>query len=141
MAGVAVAGALVVIAALANRQGLFWPSLGFIIAGLYIYRKMRHRTLRLIKRFSSKVARIPEVRLIMWQQTKVTVVVDHIRAKIYLRVNSLMEEVNSKLFFGEPLTVVVRDDVAADEFRKLLYEPGVLYLRDDALESPSPPKS
>ena len=63
---------------------------------------------------------------------------DHIRAKVYLRINSLMEEVNSKLFFGEPLTVTVRDDLATEEFRKLLYEPGVLYLRDDAPESPSP---
>jgi serine/threonine protein kinase len=139
--GIAVVAALVLIVALANRQGLFWPGLGITVVGLYLYRKLRHRTPRLMKRFSAKAARIPEVRLIIWQQKRVTVVVDHIRAKVYLRINSLMEEVNSKLFFGEPLTVTVRDDLATEEFRKLLYEPGVLYLRDDAPESPSPQES
>jgi hypothetical protein len=95
--------------------------------------------MRLMKRFAGKAARIPEVRLITWQQNKATVVVDRMQAKIYLRINGLMEDVNRKMFFGDPLTVVVRDDVTAEEFRKMLQEPGALYLRDDALDSSAVP--
>ncbi len=137
LAGTAAVALLVLLAVLTNNEGRVW-SLGLIaFVCLLIYRKFRHRTLGLMKRFAGKAARIPEVRMITWQQKKATVVVDRIQAKIYLRINGLMEDLNRKLFFGEPLTVVVRDDVSPDEFRKLLREPGVLYLRDDSYEAPA----
>jgi hypothetical protein len=130
-AGLAV---LVLIFLIANRSEVFWPSLGFVLLGLYVYRKLRHRTLRLKKRFTAKAAKMPEVRLVAFPENKATVVVDHVQAKVYLRLNGLMEDLNKKLYFGEPMTVVVRDDVTAEEFRTMLQEPGVLYVRDDAFE-------
>jgi serine/threonine protein kinase len=125
---------LVLFEILANTEGRFWSLAIFVVFCLFVYRKVRNRTRRLMKRFATKAAKIPEVRLITWQQRKATVVVDRIQAKIYLRINGLMEDLNGKLFFGEPLEVVVRDDVTPEDFRKLLQEPGALYLRDDAFE-------
>jgi hypothetical protein len=113
-----------------------WTVAFLAVVGLYLYRKMRHRTRRLMKRFAGKAARIPEVRLVTFQGRKATVVVDRIQAKIYLRINGLMEDLNGKLFFGEPLEVVVLDDLAPESFRKLLQEPGALYVRDDVFEQP-----
>lgn len=133
--GASVLAVLVLIFAFAGRYGISWPSLGLVVIGLYAYRKLRHRTLRLKKRFAAKAARMPEVRLIAWPGQKATVVVDQIQAKVYLRLNGLMEDLNKKLFFGEPMSVMVRDDVTAEEFRTMLQEPGVLYVRDDAFES------
>jgi hypothetical protein len=76
---------------------------------------------------------MPEVRLIVVRDAQATVVVDRAMAKTYVRINALMEKVNSKRFFGEPFSVVVRDDVADDEVRTLLTGSGVSYVRDDVL--------
>jgi hypothetical protein len=54
-------------------------------------------------------------------------------AKTYVRINALMDKVNSKRFFGEPFSVAVRDGVADDEVRSLLAGSGVSYVRDDVL--------
>ncbi len=133
--GASVLAVLVLIIYLAVRFGFSFPSLGLVVVGLYAYRKFRHRTLRLKKRFTAKAAKMPEVRLVAWPQKQAIVVVDQIHAKVYLRLNGLMEDLNKKLFFGDPMTVLVRDDVTAEEFRAMLQEPGVLYVRDDAFES------
>ena len=38
---------------------------------------------------------------------------------------------NERLFQGEPMTLVVREEVGNEEVRRLLSSPGVQYLRDD----------
>ncbi len=133
--GASVLVALALIFIVANRFELSFPSVVLVVLGLYAYRKLRHRTLRLKKRFAAKAAKMPEVLLVAWPQQQATVVVDKVQAKVYLRLNGLMEDLNKKLFFGHPMTVVVRDDVTAEEFRTILREAGVLYVRDDAFES------
>ena len=105
------------------------------VVGMWLYRHYRNRGQKMLKRFVAKVSRMPEVRLITFQSNCATVVIDRVQAKTYLRVNSLMESVNKKLYFGKPMVAAIRDDVAAEEFRRMLKEPGVLYVREDAFEA------
>jgi predicted Ser/Thr protein kinase len=105
------------------------------LVGLIVYRRLRNRRFRLMKRFGAKVRKMPEVRLIVFDEQRVTVVADKALAKTYVRVNALLDKVNERMFFGEPFSVTVRDDVPAEELRALLQGPGVVYVRDDVLET------
>jgi hypothetical protein len=106
------------------------------IIGAFIYRRIRNRRYRLTRRFASKAQKLPEVRIIAVEGQRITVVADRALAKTYVRVNALVEAINAKMFYGEPFTAVVRDDLGAEELRTLLSGPGVLYVRpeDDELE-------
>ncbi len=107
------------------------------VVGMWVYRHYRNRRQTLLNRFVTKVSRYPEVRLITFQNNRATVVVDRVQSKIYLSVNGLLETVNRKLYFGLPVTAAVRDDVDPEELRRILREPGVLYVRDDAFHRAS----
>ncbi len=129
-AGVAVL-AIAVYTAVSKRTGGFWSTVFILALCLYAYRRIRYGTQRRLKRFAARIGRFPEVQLITCQQRNVTVVVDRMQAKIYLCINSHLESMNKRLFFGEPISVSVRDDVQRDELRRLLQQPGILYARDD----------
>ena len=60
-----------------------------------------------------------------------TVIVDEAKAKTYVRDNSLVDTVNSKLFSGEPIEAAVRDDLSEEDLLGTLRESGVAYVRDD----------
>jgi serine/threonine protein kinase len=126
---------------LAGKRGDIWWLVWPVVVGMWLYRYYRNRGQRLLKKFVARVSRSPEVRLIAFQNNRVTVIVDRMQAKTYLRVNSLIESANRKLYFGQPLAAAIRDDVPAEEFRRILQEPGVLYIRSDAFEFSSPKAS
>jgi hypothetical protein len=71
------------------------------------------------------------VRLIVHHQDSLTVVVDEAQAALYPLVAGLVEGINKKLYFGDPLTSRVRDDVPPAELGQMLQQPGVLYVRKD----------
>jgi len=81
--------------------------------------------------FVRKVARIPEVRFLVCVDRKVTVGVDRAVGQLYGRINNQLNYCNSKLFFGQPFSVVIRHDLSAGEIRQLLEGAGVQYVRDD----------
>jgi predicted Ser/Thr protein kinase len=128
-------GAVLLILALlllsTGRSGGAWPLFGFFGIGLLVYRRLRNRPQKMLKRFADRIGKLPEVKLITCQQNKILVVVDRTQAKIYVRVNGMLESMNRKLIFGDPMTVAVRDDVPQEELRKILQQPGVLYVHDD----------
>jgi tRNA A-37 threonylcarbamoyl transferase component Bud32 len=107
--------------------GLILPG----IAGLYIWRRFRHRRLRLARRFVAKVRKMPEVRLVTVDAMRFTLVADRAQAKTYVRANALLDSVNASMFFGDPFTLAIRDTVSAEEERALLAGSGVLYVRED----------
>jgi hypothetical protein len=88
----------------------------------------------MMKRFTAKVRKMPEVRIIALQDSRAVVLVDRALAKTYVRVNALMDKVNSKMFYGEPFSVVVREKQDPREERVLLEGPGVLYVRKNVIE-------
>src|SRR6185503_5740330 len=86
---------------------------------------------KMLDLFVRKVARIPEVRFLVCVDRKITVGVDRAVGQLYGRINNQLNYCNKKLFFGQPFTVLIRDDLKADELRQLLEGPGVQYVRDD----------
>lgn len=106
-----------------------------VIVGLLVYRHVRHQSRRLIDGFVGKISRLPEVRFIVCQGRHITVGVDRAPGQLYGRINKQLSACNRKLFFGEPLSVVVRSDLTAEESRQWLTAPGVHYVREDADEA------
>jgi hypothetical protein len=103
------------------------------LIGLLIYRYVRNRKSRMLNRFVAKISKFPPVKAIVIRENLATVVVDKAQAKIYLRISSLLDEVNRKLYFGKTILSVIKDDLAEEEFQRLLREPGVVYVRDDVV--------
>jgi serine/threonine protein kinase len=132
------AGILIVLITIAAlREDVQWATVVFLgFVGLFAYRHIRHRRRRLVKRFAAKISKMKEVSLVSYHENQATIVVGRSQAKIYLRVNSLIDSMNRKLFFGQPISATVRDDVTEEEFRQMLKEPGLLYVRDDVFDSP-----
>jgi len=103
------------------------------LAALYVYRRVKQRPRRLLRRFTAKARKMSEVRIVALHGQEVIVVVDRAMAKTYVRLNALMDKVNEKRFFGEPFSVTVRDGLSPDEQRSLLQGSGVLHVREDVL--------
>jgi len=143
--GVVIVIALAVLLSIALRPaagsvipGLIFPG----IAGLLIWRRFRHRRLRLARRLVAKVRKMPEVRLVTLDGMRFTVVADRAQAKTYVRANALLDSVNSSMFFGDAFTLVVREEVTPEEEKALLSSPGVLYVREaEAPPTPLPGRS
>lgn len=138
-------GLLFILAALALTALLIftqinWGSIiGFALLGILAYRYIRNRKNRMLKRFTSKVSGYPYVRAIIIRNDLITVVVDKAQAKAYIRINSMLDSINQKLYFGKHLAVAVRDDLAPEAFQQMLRETGVAYVRDDVFIEKSAP--
>jgi serine/threonine protein kinase len=102
-----------------------------LLIGLPVYRYVRNRRLRMIQRFVTRVARMPEVKAITVSGNLLTVILEEAKANHFLRINSLLDTLNRKIFYGEPLEVAIRSDLAPDEIRSILRDPGVRYLKED----------
>jgi hypothetical protein len=130
-AGALAVGALaLVLAGVAEARGGLVP---LAIVGLLVWRRFRNRRQRLASKFVGRARRLPEVRIVAIDGMKITAVADQAVAKTYLRLNAFVDSINSSMFFGDPFTLVVRDDLAPEEVRAVLTGPGVLYVRDDVL--------
>jgi hypothetical protein len=133
-AAVALAAIVAIVVALAFTNPDAWfPSVIFFgIPGLFFYRRLRHRRRHLLKRFVAKAQKLPEVRMVAVSGAQVTVVADQAIARTHVRLNALIEGVNTRMFFGDPFTLTVREPMSDDEARALLATSGVLYVREDA---------
>ena len=118
---------------LMTRVGVGLP-IPLAVLCLLIYRRLRHQPQRLIDAFVRKVARLPEVRFIACQDRRITVGVDRDAGQLYGRINKQLSACNRKLFFGDPMSVVIRSDPTEAETRQCLAAPGVHYVRANAAE-------
>jgi predicted Ser/Thr protein kinase len=109
-----------------NWGGLIGPA----IIVFFIYRSFRHRRRRLLQKFAQKMAKLPAVRAVILREDRVTVIADEVPASLYVRANGLIEDINKKLFFGKPVESEIRDEVTEDEFKTILRQTGVAYVRD-----------
>jgi tRNA A-37 threonylcarbamoyl transferase component Bud32 len=107
------------------------------VISLIVYRYIRNRKNRMLKRFTSKISKFPEVKAIVRRDDHITVVVDEAKAKTYIRINSLVDLVNKKLYFGKNIEASVRDDLTPGEFQHILRKPSVTYVRDDVVLKPT----
>jgi len=133
------AGATLVVASviylLLAKTGSMVQLVPLAVAVLLLYRKIRDQPRKLSELFARKVAQIPEVRLIVCGEGKITVGVDRAVGQLYGRINEQLNQCNQKLFFGQPMSVVIRDDLSPEETRQMLAGAGVQYVRDDAIQA------
>jgi predicted Ser/Thr protein kinase len=122
--------AVVLVAVNFNWGGLIGPA--FI--GLFIYRFARNRKKRLIANFVKKLGRFPEVRLVTVRDDRLTVVVDKAPAKVYIRINALLDDLNRGLFFGKDLRGEIRTEIPEAEARTMVTQMGVVYAREEGSE-------
>lgn len=132
---------LIILAGAVILSGFFiitkiqWGNLiGPAVIVLFMYRALRKRKQRRLNAFAKKVSAFPEVRAIIIRNNLVTVILDHAPAKTYIRIRSLVDEINRKLLFAKPVAAVIRDDISEPEFHSLLRAPGVVYARDQEAE-------
>jgi len=129
---IATAAIILIIAALLIITNIHWANLlWLVILGLVIYRYIRNRKNRMLKRFVAKISKFPDVRAISIREDQITVLADKAQAKLYIRINSLIDSLNNKLYIGKHVEVAVRDDLAPEEFQSILRESGIVYVRDD----------
>ena len=100
------------------------------LVGLFIYRRIRNRSDRIQELLVRKVSKIPEVRLIAFQEHQVKVLVDQPTAQLYERINADLRSCNRQLYFGPPMTLFILHGLSAAETRSLLAGQGVQYVRE-----------
>jgi len=132
LAGAVLAAGGVIYLLFVNVGSLF-PLLPFAFIALWIFRDIRNQPRKLLELFVRKVAKIPEVQCIFCEDGKITVGVDQAAGQLYGRINSQLNYCNRKLFFGKPMSVVIRPDLKPEETQQLLAGAGVQYVRDDVV--------
>jgi serine/threonine protein kinase len=137
--GLLIAAAAVVVTAVFLIFRINWGSLiGPAVIGLLVYRSVRNRKRRKLLKFAQRISKLPEVRAVIIREDKVTVVVDKPQASVFLRVTSLIEGINKRLYFGKHVEAEVKSDLPEEEFQRLLHQTGVAYVRDDVIREASP---
>ncbi|HCS48071.1 MAG: hypothetical protein A2V45_10595 [Candidatus Aminicenantes bacterium RBG_19FT_COMBO_58_17] len=134
--GLIILAAVLILAVAMLFTRVQWGSLvGPAFLAVFFYRLVRNRKRRMLTDFGKKISKLPEVKAVVIQDDRVTVVLDKAPAKTYIHINSQIESLNSKLFFGKPATVEIKDDLVDAELKRLIRQPGVVYVRNDiALE-------
>jgi serine/threonine protein kinase len=87
-----------------SKAGSLAPLFPLAIGGLLAYRRIRNQPRRMSELFVRKVAKIPEVRLIVSKEGNFTVGVDRAIGQLYGRINAQLNQCNSKLFFGRHMS-------------------------------------
>ncbi len=113
----------------------FGTVLSFGVIGLVLYRFVRNRRRRLTRRLVKRIARIEEVKAIRTRPEGITLFTEAAPARLYVRVNSLVDAVNHKHFFGDDIQLEIQDDLSAEDFDQALRQAGIAYLRKDILDS------
>jgi serine/threonine protein kinase len=113
-------------------------SVAFI--ALVIYRNIRNKKRRMIDNFVKKARMLPEVRAVLFRDDTVTTILDKSPATTYIRITSLVDSVNRRLFIGRPVTSEIKEDLTEAEFQNALKKPGVLYIRENGKGGGSPVK-
>jgi tRNA A-37 threonylcarbamoyl transferase component Bud32 len=126
---------VLVVLLLASEKGRLGTLVFFGLVGLFAWRRLRNRRRRLLGKAVAKLRKSPEVRMICLHDNNVAIVVDQAQAAMYARVHDMVERINHKLYFGDPLTGSVREDVTPAELSQWLRRPGVLYVRADVARS------
>jgi serine/threonine protein kinase len=130
--GLIILAAVLVLAVAMLFTRVQWGSLiGPAFIAIFLYRFVRNRKRRMLTDFSKKISKLPEIKAVVIQEDRVTVVLDRAPAKTYIHINRQVESLNSRLFFGKPAVIEIKDDLTNTELQRLIRQPGVVYVRDD----------
>jgi hypothetical protein len=93
---------LALVALLITAEASLGSFILILLMGLPVYRFVRNRRSRMLRRFVNKVSRMPEVTAIAVRGNLITGAVEQARANLYIQLNSLVQAANRKLFMGIP---------------------------------------
>jgi len=137
--GLAILASAVAITVVLVSVNFNWGALiGPAFMALFFYRFVRNRKKRRLAAFTKKIAKFPEVRLIVIRENHVTIVIDKAPAKVYIRITALIEELNQRLYVGRVVTAEVKSEIPEAEVQTMLRQVGVVYAREEALPELSP---
>jgi len=137
--GLAILASAVAITVVLVSVNFNWGALiGPAFMALFFYRFVRNRKKRRLAAFTKKIAKFPEVRLMVIRENHVTIVIDKAPAKVYIRITALIEELNQRLYVGRDVTAEVKSDIPEAEVQTMLRQVGVVYAREEALPELSP---
>jgi len=137
--GLAILASAVAITVILVSVNFNWGALiGPAFMVLFFYRFVRNRKKRRLAAFTKKIAKFPEVRLIVIRENHVTIVIDKAPAKVYIRITALIEELNQRLYVGRDVTAEVKSEIPEAEVQTMLRQVGVVYAREEALPELSP---
>jgi serine/threonine protein kinase len=137
--GLAILASAVAITVVLVSVNFNWGALiGPAFMALFFYRFVRNRKKRRLAAFTKKIAKFPEVRLIVIRENHVTIVIDKAPAKVYIRITALIEELNQRLYVGRDVTAEVKSEIPEAEVQTMLRQVGVVYAREEALPELSP---
>ena len=85
--GVTVVLVVLLVLLLGSQKGRLGTVVFFVLVGLFVYRRLRNRRQKLVRRFVARLRKLPEVRLICLQENNLSVVVDQAQAAMYARVH------------------------------------------------------
>jgi predicted Ser/Thr protein kinase len=132
----AVMGALLISLLTSTNSGSVWSLLFVGMGGALLYRRFRNRNQREAQRFVRRASAVKEVRLVTFHNGQFTVITQGSTAKSYLKLNALLTAANERLYHGDPMTLVIRDDLPEEEVRRILATPGVRYVREESRKPP-----
>ncbi len=134
--GITIVALILLIAALLIFTEVQWANLLWIgVLGLLVYRYIKNRKKRMLRRFVAQASKIKTVKAVRIHGDSITVVLDKAKASQYIRINSMVDGINKKLYFGKHVEVAVQDDLSEEEFQRMLRETGITYVRDDIILS------
>jgi serine/threonine protein kinase len=137
--GLAILASAVAITVVLVSVNFNWGALiGPAFMALFFYRYIRNRKKRRLAAFTKKIAKFPEVRLVVIRENHVTIVIDKAPAKVYIRITALIEELNQRLYVGRDVTAEVKSEIPEAEVQTMLRQVGVVYAREEALPELSP---
>jgi len=137
--GLAILASAVAITVVLVSVNFNWGALiGPAFMALFFYRFVRNRKKRRLAAFTKKIAKFPEVRLIVIRENHVTIVIDKAPAKVYIRITALIEELNQRLYVGRDVTAEVKSEIPEAEVQTMLRQVGVVYAREEAPAGRSP---
>jgi len=111
------------------------------LVGLFGWRGVRNRRPKSLRKFASKVRKLPEVQVVAAIDPQVMVVVENAGPETHLTLHKRLDDVNGKLFFGEPFQLAVREGLDPAELRGILEGPGLLFVRPDVVDASRAPRS
>ena len=100
--------------------------------GLLIYRALRNKRARRLKSITVRMAKDPNVRAVLIQGERITIVLDRASAGTNIQISSLIDAVNTRRYLGARVTADIRAGLSDAEYEGLLKTPGIVYARENA---------
>jgi len=104
------------------------------LVSLFLYRRIRNRSETVQVMFVRSVSKIPEVRLIVIQDHRVSVVVDRPAVQLFERINAHLRTCNQKHYFGPAMILSILHELSTEQTRNMLASSGVQFVREDVVE-------